>query len=468
MSIIVGLPMPQPGETITEGVVVRWLKKVGETVAEKEPVVELETAKAVYDYESPIAGTLTKIITPEGSEQKVGQPLAYFSCDDTVAKKYLRLGVAVEIDAQGEAVKGTAKIGASMGFDSNAATVASKSAPTVVAPTSTTAKAEFPAFILAIAAEHKIGASELATMRGTGLGGRLTKQDVVNYATASSVAGDRSPETATASPVAGDRSPVTATPNAVTAVTGDRRPATDNRLPLQMAGATRTEPGAIRRRIAENMVLSKMTIPHAGSAVSIDMTDLIAFRESTKAAFEKQHGAKLRLAPFFIFAVREGLKKFPVCNNFYFIDAAGKHTIEAHPFINFGIAVGTPKGLLVPVLKNAQDKDFVTLAKESHVLMEKAAIGKLSPDEMTGATLTINNPGALGSVRGHQVIPYPQSAIIGFQAILELPRFVHSQCVPRQIMEVNISFDHRLIDGVEAVGLIRTVQDILETPKKYF
>ncbi len=438
MSILIGLPMPQPGETIAEGTVVKWLKQAGDVVAENEPVVELETAKAVYDYESPIAGTIKKILVAAGSEQKVGQPLAIMDCDETLAKKYLRLGVGLPINEAGDIVH-AAKADATVTPMTTAPSTTSRDAKAMPAVRSMGEASRYAPFILTLARDHGMSESELAHIPGTGLGGRLRKEDLLAYVAHR--------------PARADVSPL--------------KPASTT-LPTPLPGSRRIEPDALRRRIAQNMTLSKTTIPHAGTSVDVDMTELIALRERAKTGFEKTHGAKLRLAPFFVFAVREALKQYPGCNNFYFIDGEGKHWIEEHPHMNLGIAVGTPRGLMVPVLKHAEGKDFLALAKESDALMQKALDGKLKPDELSEATVTINNPGALGSVRGNQVIAYPQSIIVGFQAVVERACFVGGHCVPRPIMALDLSFDHRIIDGVEAVGFLMACKATLENPGKAF
>lgn len=449
MTTLLGLPMPQPGETITEGLVVRWIKNVGDVVAEKEPVVELETAKAVYEYESPIAGKLTKIVTPAGVEQRVGQPLALLECDDAAAKKYLRLGIGLPTDAAGNVIAGgPAQIGAMAGAGGEYVGAVAASAP-AAAPAKGGGGLQLPPFIRTLAKEHGLSDAELAAIPPTGVGGRLSKDDVLKFlATRKGGAG--------AGPTAGAP---------VQAIAGGTRA---KPLPAPLSGSPRREPDALRRRIAENMVLAKSTIPHAGSAVRVDMTDLMTWREQHKVAFEQQHGVKLRLAPMFLLAVREALKQFPAANNFYFIDADGKHWVETHSFMNLGVAVGTKRGLMVPVIKQAQDKDFVDLARASHDLMERAAVGKITPDELTGATITVNNPGALGSIRGNQILAYPQAMIIGFHAVIETACRLDGQWIPRQIMELDTSFDHRMIDGVEAVGVLNACKAVLEAPARYF
>lgn len=444
MSTLVGLPMPQPGETITEGVVVRWIKQVGDLIAEKDAVVELETAKAVYEYESPLAGKLIKIITQPGDEQKVGQPLALIECDEAAAKKYLRLGVAVELDASGGAITGAAKIGATVG-SSGGVTAATSGVAVGGAGLATGTDGQLLSPLLrTLAKEQGIAEAELAKIAGTGPGGKLTKDDLLRFA-ATRTSGGAGPSAKSCTPSFGRAA-----------------------LPPALTGSKRVEPAPVRRRIAENMILAKAVVPHAGSTVEVDMTELLAWRERTKGTFEQQHGAKLRLGGCFLYAVREALKKYPVCNNFYFVDPDGKHWIEEHPFMNLGMAVGTERGLIVPVLKGAERKDFVTLAKESDQLINKAVAGKLMPDDLMGATVTINNPGALGSVQGNQILSYPQSVILGFQAVVERACFVNGVCVPRQIMSLTTSFDHRLVDGVEAVGLLNACKAILEAPAQHF
>lgn len=437
MTTKIGLPMPQPGETITEGLVVRWLKSVGDVIAEKEAVVELETAKAIYDYESPIAGKLLKIITEAGSEQKVGRPLAIVECDETAAKKYLRLGVGLEVDASGEVVNsGEAKIGATAGGGNNsAADLQNKIGKSASAEESSGARKLYPPLIRSLAAEHGLSDQQLENISATGVGGRLTKDDLLKYLQTSGVTSKSA---------------------------SNNTQQVGRELPPSLSGAKRVESDALRRRIAENMILSKSTIPHAGTAVEVDMSALLKRKSELAEEFQKKHNTKLRLTPFFIEAVRDSLKKYKACNNFYFVDAQGKHWIEEHDFIHIGMAVGTKRGLMVAVLKNVQDLSFVELAQKSNDLMDRAMEGKLKPDELTGGTITINNPGALGSIRGNQIISYPQSMIVGFHALQERVKVLEGKVVPYTRMELDCSFDHRIVDGVEAVGFLSAVRDCLE------
>ncbi|PIR19950.1 MAG: hypothetical protein COV45_08200 [Deltaproteobacteria bacterium CG11_big_fil_rev_8_21_14_0_20_47_16] len=421
MSVQLGLAMPQPGETITEGVVMQWLKKEGDMIKEKDPVVELETAKAVYDFESPLEGKLIKILVQPNETQQVGKSLAIIECDDEKAKKYLMFGVAVPLD--------------------NApAAAAAPSTATAVTPAATTAATgtgagalQYSPLIRTLAQEHGIPVGDLAKIPATGAGGKLTKEDILNYA--------------------GNKGGAAAPTPAVTVNTG--------------VSGKRTEATAIRKRIADNLHLSKTTIPHAGSAVDVDMTTLMNFRNAKKDEFQKKNGVPLSFGPFFMTAVMEAIKQYPQANSFYIVEGA-KHFIEAHDMINIGFAVGAQKGLMVPVLKNAQSKSFVELAKGVNELVTKAKDGKLSPDDLTGGTITVNNPGALGSTRGNQIIVYPQAIIVGFQKMVERPAVVNGKVEVRTIMECDCSFDHRILDGVEAVGFLEAIRNVLENPEKYF
>lgn len=410
MAVQLGLAMPQPGETITEGVVIRWLKNEGDMIKEKDPVVELETAKAVYDFESPLEGKLVKILVQPNETQQVGKALAIVECSDANAQKYMMFGVAVKLD--------------------NVPVVA---APSVAAPVAAAHSAaptaaggtQYAPLIKTLAQENGIPLADLAKIPATGPGGKLSKEDVLNYA--------KSKGGAAAKPAA----PISAN--------------------FGVVASKRTEVTAIRKRIAENLHLSKTVIPHAGSAVDIDVTELIKLREAKKVSY----------APFFMMSILEAIKKYPHANNFYIVDG-DKHSIQSNEVVNIGFAVGAKQGLVVPVIKNAQTKSFADLAKAVAELVEKAKENKLSPDDLTGGTITVNNPGALGSTRGNQIIVYPQSIIVGFQKMVERPAVVNGKIEVRTIMECGCSFDHRILDGVEAVGFLEAIRNVLENPAKYF
>ncbi len=417
MSVQLGLAMPQPGETITEGVVIRWIKKEGDMIKEKDPVVELETAKAVYEFESPLEGKLVKILVQPNETQQVGKSLAIVECSDANAQKYMMFGVAVPLDVKPAAAPAAA-----------APTVAASHA---AAPT-TAGGTQYAPLIKTLAQENGIPLADLAKISATGPGGKLSKEDVLNYA----------------------KSRGSSLPLGGGSGRGGSAPVSAN---FGVVASKRTEVSAVRKRIAENLHLSKTVIPHAGSAVDIDCTALIAFRAKHKSSY----------APFFMTAILEAIKKYPHANNFYVIDG-DKHSIQSNDVVNIGFAVGAKQGLVVPVIKNAQAKSFAELGKAAAELVAKAQENKLSPDDLTGGTITVNNPGALGSTRGNQIIVYPQSIIVGFQKMVERPAVVNGKIEIRTIMECGCSFDHRIMDGVEAVGFLEAIRNVLENPEKYF
>lgn len=415
MSVQLGLAMPQPGETITEGVVIRWIKNEGDLILEKEPVVELETAKAVYEFESPLEGKLIKILVQPNETQQVGKALAVVECSEANAQKYMMFGVAVPLEgAAAPAVPAAVAV-------KPAATAA---APHAAAPTMT-GGTQYPPLIKTLAQENGIPLADLAKIPATGPGGKLCKEDILGYARKQGGAA--------------------------------ARPATPVSANFGVTASKRTEVSPIRRRIAENLHLSKTVIPHAGSAVDIDVTELVKLRAAKKVSY----------APFFMMAVLEAIRKYPHANNFYIIDG-DRHSIQSNEVVNIGFAVGAKQGLVVPVIKNAQARSFADLAKAVSELVDKARENRLSPDDLTGGTITVNNPGALGSTRGNQIIVYPQAIIVGFQKMVERPAVVNGKVEVRTIMECGCSFDHRILDGVEAVGFLEVIRDVLENPGKYF
>lgn len=434
MSVQLGLAMPQPGETITDGVVIRWLKKEGDIIKEKDPVVELETAKAIYEFESPLAGKLLKILVQENETQQVGKSLAIVECSDVDAKKYLMFGVAVPLDGASDVKPTAARPEPVEGQRAGSTSLAAAPAPVAAGGM------QFSPLIKTLAQENNIPVSELPNIVATGPGGRLSKDDILNYAKNRKGGGATTPAAASAAKSLGN---------------------------FGIAASKRVDVPAIRKRIAENLHLSKTVIPHAGSAVDVDVTALMVLRNQKKEEFKKKNGVALSFAPFFMTAVLAAIKQYPQANNFYIIEG-DKHAMQSNDVVNIGFAVGAKQGLMVPVLKNTQTKSFAEMAKDAATLVVKAQEGKLSPDDLTGGTITVNNPGALGSTRGNQIIVYPQAIIVGFQKMVERPVVVNGKVEVRTIMECDCSFDHRILDGVEAVGFLEVIREVLEAPAKHF
>jgi 2-oxoisovalerate dehydrogenase E2 component (dihydrolipoyl transacylase) len=400
------LVMPNVGEGVTEGTVTKWLKREGDQVALDEPIVEIETDKAVAEIPSPFAGTLTKIVVPEGETVPIGTPLAQF-----------------------ETAAGDATAGARAEPPASAPPIAAPS-PSAGAPAGEARRTRgYSPVVLQLARDRNI---DLSLVRGTGIDGRVTRQDVERYVA--------NPAANTVPPPAG---------SGVVGVQAD-------------APATRT-PGvaplsATRRSIAAHMLESHRTIPVAWMMIEADVTGLVALRAHIKDEFERREGVKLTYLPFFIQAVAAALKEHPQLNA-TFTDAG----IRQHVAVDLGIAVATDSGLLVPVLRNAAGMPLAGIAAEVARLAAKAQERRLTLDEMRNATFTIDNTGAFGSIASQPIVPVGQVAIITTEAIRrELRPTANDEFATRSVMNLCISFDHRALDGAEAGRFMQAVKANVE------
>lgn len=420
--MILALTMPQFGESISQARIVQWLKKEGDSVAEQEPLVEMETEKSVFSYESPFKGKLVKLLEANDAEAPVGKEIAHFEVSDEDGKKYLSLGIGKKVETgRGEpSVRPDASV-----------------ANTRFAPTSEpteTAGLKLAPLIRSLAKENGLSAEEAEKIQGTGPGGRVTKDDLLKFVSGRGLARQAltSPEPTV--------SPASPSPAATAERVGVKT------IPLS----------AIRARIAENMVLSKRTIPHAGCSVDVDLK-LIETWRSSQPSKEKTPGYVV----FAMVAVIKALAKHPLINA-AFKEADGRRWIETYENVNMGIAVATEAGLMVPVIRNAQKLTFGEVAKELVRLVDGSRAGKLKVEELTGATITVNNTGAVGAVRTQQIVPPNQSSIIAFNRIVKRPWAVGDQIEVRPIMGLDIMFDHRMIDGDHAGRFLTDVAKNLE------
>ncbi|MFO1518104.1 MAG: dihydrolipoamide acetyltransferase family protein [bacterium] len=402
------LTLPKPGETIREGMVIQWLQKTGAVLEEKDPLVELETEKAVFTVESPFRGILKEILVAEGESRPVGTPLALFEVSEEDGERYLMLGVG--LPAEGEIQKEEPSGGVSSPSPVQSRSVGGETPPLQYSP-----------LIRNLAREHGLTDEDLKKIPHTGAGGRLTKEDVLAF--------------------------VKKTTGASSSKGGEDF----EKIPLS----------PIRQRIAERMQRSKNDIPHAASSVDVDFTDILEFQKANADAFSAKIGGPLTPFLFFLFAVRETLKKSPVFNS-SFVKEGEKAYIQRFKHLNLGIAVATEQGLLNPVIRHAEDLGFLELAQRAGELEKKARAGKLTVQESTGATFAVNNPGAIGGVRCYQIIPAPLSAIVGLNRIQERPWVKEGQIVPRKIGVVDLSFDHRISDGEQAIRFVEAVKACLE------
>lgn len=420
--------MPQLGESVVEGTVSKWLKAPGEAVGRFESLLEVNTDKVNTEIPSPVAGVLVEVLVEEGETVSVGTPLA-----------------VVEMEGGG-----TAKAPAAEAVPEEAETPEPKTArvaqpETAVAavtgtdPALTTEglpRGVYSPLVRRLAREHDV---DLLQVTGSGAGGRVTKRDVLAYVEGQGP--KAAPAPAVVSGASTPAAPTPVAPPAVAAAPGDQV----------------IVPDAMRQTIARHMVASTQNIPHAWTMMEADVTDLVALREAHKAGFLAAEGVGLTFVPFFIKAVVEAIKQFPHVNATWQDDR-----IIVKKRINIGIAVGLDDGLVVPVIHDADRLSIAGLAQALADLIERARTGNLTVEDMQGGTFTVNNTGAFGSVASAPIINAPQAAIVTMETIRRTPVAVGDAIGLRSLMNMCISFDHRITDGLYVGRFLQTVKQGLE------
>ncbi len=457
--------MPQMGESIFEGTITKWLKKPGDKVQRDEPLFEISTDKVDAEIPAPSSGVLQEIKVPEGTTVQVNTVVASISAD------------------------GSAAAPAPIKPAPQEASVATPAAPAAVAPTQPTpspAQAsqpqrelghpaaqisqkqgdmgqpaaqhkdviEFPQggeedhvrsspLVRRIARENNV---DLSRVQGTGLGGRITKQDILTYlekgpAQPAAVAGSAMPAAAAMQAA----QPIPSSPPAAAAIPGEV---------VAMS--------QMRKIIAQRMVDSRKTSAHVHNLFEVDMTRIVNLRNKHKNSFEQRYGARLTFMPFFVRATIIGLQQFPIINA-----SVEGDSIHYHQHINMGIAVALDWGLIVPVLKNAEEKNFLGLQRGIADLGERARSKKLVPDEVQGSTFTVTNPGSFGAVFGLPIINQPNVAIMGVGGITKAPVVISDKdgtdsIAIRSLVHLTLGYDHRVIDGAVADQFMALVKKTLE------
>ena len=412
--MLIEVKVPQLSESVAEATLVSWHKKEGEAVARDENLIDIETDKVVLELPAPDAGVIVKIIKGNGESVASGDVIAHI---DTEAK------------AGAAAPKAEAKAAA-------AATPATKAAP-AAAPAGVG-----PAARKALA-EKGIDAS---VVEGTGPGGRVTKSDVLGTS-AAAPAKPAAPAAAPAAPAARAPLPQPAVVSA-DAITAER---TEQRVPMSR----------LRARVAERLVQSQSTNAILTTFNEVNMAPVMELRKKYQEKFEKEHGVKLGFMSFFVKAAVAALKKYPVLNA-----SVDGNDIVYHGYFDIGIAVGSPRGLVVPILRDADQMSLAQIEKKIAEYGAKARDGKLSLEELTGGTFSISNGGIFGSMLSTPIINPPQSAILGIHATKERPVVENGQIVIRPINYLAMSYDHRIIDGREAVLGLVTMKEALEDPAR--
>ncbi len=403
--------VPSLGESVKEATVAKWLKNVGDAIKADEPLVELETDKVTLEVNASAAGTLKEIKVQTGSNVEVGAILGLIGEGGTAA-------AAATIPVKKEEAKEIQKNPAA-GPESIAQKAASKPASndTFLSPA-----------VRKLVDDNKVDTSNIS---GTGKDGRLTKGDVLEALS----------------------SPAKAAPAA-------KAPA----APRSTAKAEREERvkmTRLRQRIAERLKEAQNTAAMLTTFNEVDMSHIMALRNQYKESFEKKHGVKLGFMSFFVKAAIQALKDFPAVN----AEIDGTDIVYKN-YYDIGVAVSTPTGLVVPVVRDADVKGFASIEKEIGELGLRARDGKLGMEDLTGGTFTITNGGVFGSMMSTPIINPPQSAILGMHATKERPVAVNGQVVIRPMMYLALSYDHRIIDGKEAVSFLVRIKDAIEDPQR--
>jgi pyruvate dehydrogenase E2 component (dihydrolipoamide acetyltransferase) len=432
--------LPDIGEGIHEGEIVKWLVKEGDIVREDQPMVEVMTDKATVEIPAPRAGKILKLNAKEGETVKVGSVLVIIEeLGEAKPESQKTPPSAPPRHGEGSSPFPLREGGQGVRSEATATTVA---APPPPSPTAAPAQR-----VLATPATRKLARElgvDIAQIRGTGPGGRVTDEDVRRFAAARTAPQPPPPSPApTPSPAAPAFAP--------SAVVTDRR---EERIPLR----------GIRKRIAEHMHQSKTTAAHFTYVDEVDMTELIQLREQMKPLAE-QKGVKLTYLPFIVKASVAALKEMPILNAS--IDEA-KGEIVIKKYYNIGIATATDEGLIVPVIKDADRKSLLEIAMEIERLAKAAREGKIALSDLQGGTFTITSLGALGGLFATPIINYPEVAILGIHEIKKRPVVRDNQIVIRDIMYVSLSFDHRLIDGDVGARFCKKIISYLENPKLLF
>lgn len=455
--------MPQMGESIAEGTIVKWLKKVGDTIGRDEPLLEVSTDKVDTEVPSPAAGVITEILHQEGETVAVNAVVARIGeAGATAAPAPAAAAPAPEPapTAAAAVAAPAAPIAASPAAAPVAAAPVAPAVPPapVASETDEKSKVRSSPLVRNIAREHGVNLDQVP---GTGLGGRVTKDDILNFigtGKPAPVAVPASPAPAAPAPAA----PVPAAPAPI-AVAAPAPMAAPSVPTFATGDRVTVEPMSnMRKRIAENMLVSRRTSAHVTTFFEADFTNIARLRERVKKQFEAQNGTKLTFLPFVIKATLDALKALPIVNS----SVDGDSIVYKHDY-NVGIAVALDWGLIVPVIKNADMLSITGLARASQDLANRARAKQLKPDEISGGTFSITNFGLYGGYTATPIINQPQVAILGLGGIHKKPWVVETEAgdalAIRHIGVLSLSFDHRIIDGAVGDQFLAHIKKTIET-----
>lgn len=424
----VELVMPKMGESIMEATILKWTKKVGDSIKQDETILEIATDKVDSEVPSPVAGVLQEIKYPEGAVVEVDKVIALIAVGSGVAA------------APAAAPLASPSVNAPVAAP--APPIAAAAPTTPLAPNNATANRFYSPLVLNIAREEGIAMAELENIAGSGKDNRVTKKDILDYVA------QRSTAPVVAEPIAVAPPPPKTAPAAPSAISG--------------GNVEIIEMDRMRRLIADHMVMSKHTSPHVTSFVEADVTEIVNWRQKVKNEFWKRENTNLTFTPIFVEAVVRAIKDFPRINS-----SVDGYNIIQKKDINIGIATALPSGnLIVPVLRNADRYNLVGLAKALNEMVEKARNNKLTPSDIQDGTFTLSNVGTFGNIMGTPIINQPQVAILAVGAVRKMPAVLETKygdvIAIRQKMFLSLSYDHRIVDGALGGSFLRRVADYLE------
>lgn len=408
--------MPQLGESVTEGTISSWLVKPGDKVNKYDPIAEVMTDKVNAEVPSSFTGVIKELAAQEGDTIDVGELICYIDTEESSSLE--DASKPDENNTKLEEAKNESSEDESM-------------------------KKRYSPAVLRMAQENDI---DLEKVDGSGRGGRITRKDIEKI-------------------IASGEVPKTAAPRSETSEPQPEKQQQNQQAPASQqttqAGDIEIPVTGVRKAIAQNMVRSTQEIPHAWMTVEVDVTNLVTYRNQVKNDFKQKEGFDLTFFAFFVKAVAQGLKEYPQLNSSW-----GENKIIQHKDINLSIAVAKDQELFVPVIKQADDKSIKGIAKDIDDLAMKARSGKLTADDMKGGTFTVNNTGSFGSIHSMGVINHPQAAILQVESIVKRPVIVDNMFAARDMVNLSLSLDHRILDGLVCGQFLARVKGILENINK--
>lgn len=425
------IKMPQLGESVTEGTITTFLVKPGDRVDEYEPLAEVMTDKVTAEIPATSAGVIKELLIGEGDTVSVGTPVLTMEVESAVNEP---------AEVKSEATK----------QPEQAKAVVAATATASASPRKQSGNGRFSPAVIRLANENEI---DLDQLDGSGLGGRITRKDVLRY-----LSEGRPNKVEPATQVSLQETMVQ---TKLDVPTEAPRVTVEPTVEPTVVSSDRVEmipTAGVRQAIASNMVRSKHEAPHAWLMIEVDVTNLVETRAKLKDEFFKSEGVKLTFMPFFMKAAVESLKKHPMMNS----EWAGDH-IKVHKDIHLSVAVAANDALYVPVIKHADEKNIKGLAVALQDVASRARANRLKADEMRGGTFTINNTGAFGSIQSAPILNYPQAAILSVESIVKRPVWVNGMFAARDMVNLCMSVDHRVLDGLVAGQFLQAIKQSLES-----